>query len=332
MMPGDGRKHRSGERCRTDELENLEETRMEGIYGPPASFDPPAVGADAPGWEQRKEQMVTIVGLDTTRDRVIVGGAMALGFVLCCFAAAAGHTYGILWGVLVLLIVPALHALRRRDRQHVEQCECGPMCCGTWTVEILIVLLALLLVYIRITVAGGPWQGPGDRVATVDAFPPACTGNGYEMGCTRLVNGTSDSDTSGPHRLTCSPSQLGEEKCPKPGVTLILHQFDADKVPLAKLAKTAETYVQDSMPCEGGCTKIHIDTQFSDGTGFHATRMTGFFGFVDDIWVQGAFSSRLLIATYIGHRGEQPRNAAVERAWACCRQTCWCCSRLRSRC
>lgn len=149
---------------------------------------------------------------------------VVVGVILGLWALAQLHTWGVFVGLFLTgLCVPLLRfAVYSRDVKFRSgtgtcgpQCSCSPMCCGAGVLEGIVVFVATVLLLVKIMCAGGPWPcTAGDclgGISTTTDFPRACTGNGYQIGCTRLVPAV---EVTGPHRVACMsdcPSAVTED-------------------------------------------------------------------------------------------------------------------------
>lgn len=153
----------------------------------------------------------------------ILGVEVAVGLLLGVWGLAQLHTWGLVFGLILTgLGVPALRfAVYSRDPKFRAgtggcgpQCSCSPLCCGAGAIEGCVVFFSVILLYVKFQCYGGPWPctaaGCLGGVSTTTEFPIACTGNGFRMGCTRLVP---VGEYTGPHRVVCRSDCTNSSHC-----------------------------------------------------------------------------------------------------------------------
>lgn len=124
----------------------------------------------------------------------------------------------------------------------------------------------------------------GGYISTITEFPPACTGAGFEVGCTRLV--AAGSAPTGPHRVVCVDGCSNGTYCVSPVPDSI---YEAEMKPLilpltADIAQIAG-WVNDALD---GMSGLSIDAEAASGDCEifrHMTVQSGLFGFLDDFWI-----------------------------------------------
>lgn len=280
------------------EREGLRSTKMastkENIYG--GTTD----GLDA------SYDVASFVAFAKTRPLLsgILGAECVVGLLLGLWGLARLHWWGVLVGLLLTCLgVPALRfAVYSKDPKFRSgnggcgpQCSCSPMCCGAGTVEGVIVFIAVVLLYVKYWCSGGPWPCPVDEInclggaSTTTEFPPACTGNGYEIGCTRLVPWGEPAVGFGPHRVVCASECTNSSYCIKAVPGRGWCDGDDTMTPLM-LPQTAT--VDEITPfvdaALDGMDGISVDENSAAGDCKifrHMTVQSGFFGFLDDFWI-----------------------------------------------
>ncbi len=153
----------------------------------------------------------------------ILGAEVAVGVLLGLWALAQLHAWGLVFGLLLTALgVPALRfAVYTKDPKFRSgtgscgpQCSCSPMCCGAGVIEGVVVFFSVILLLVKLQCSGGPWPCTAvdcvGGASSTNAFPTACTGNGYRVGCTRLVP---VAEVTGPHRVACMSGCTNSSYC-----------------------------------------------------------------------------------------------------------------------
>jgi len=214
-----------------------------------------------------------------------------IGLVLGIYALVDMHVWGIVWGFLFVgLGIPALDVLRKEyiDRNFTDDSSSNEKQRGCkllqkrilffllGTIELILVFIAIIMLLTRVLcTTNAPIE------ATMDQFPLSCTGEGAEIGCTRLVNVLVEGNST-----VTTTSLLPSHRIEYDGTEIFVPQFNSSETSINDLSTVVEEVI-DGMP---GFT---IRKKFFDGSksvGFHATRKTNFMGFVDDIWVMSVLS------------------------------------------
>ena len=221
---------------------------------------------------------------------------MFIGLVLGLWGLGMLHFWGFFWGVVLMgVVVPGIDfglflkddKFRRSETCCLEACNCTAACGLAGVVQGIVVFVGVLLLLVKVEMASEPVGGPGALEATVGAFPPACTGNGWDMGCTRLVP-----VRSGPHRVNCRTACTNVTECVTADASrswcttderLQVTRFASESV---AEASTIAPFVDAAL--EGMSGGVSVDVQ--DATDAcdvfrHMTVQSSFFGFRDDVWV-----------------------------------------------
>jgi hypothetical protein len=209
----------------------------QGIYG------------DTPDGVERYDA-ASFIAFGKTRPLLsgILGAELAVGLLLGLWALAQLHIFGLVFGlVLTALGVPALRfAVYSKDPKFRSgtgscgpQCSCSPMCCGAGAIEGFVVFFSVVLLFVKFQCSGGPWPCSTvdclGGVSTTTAFPTACTGNGYQVGCTRLVP---VAEVTGPHRVVCASDCNNSSYCIKADASRSWCNSDYTMIPVL-LPRTA---------------------------------------------------------------------------------------------
>jgi len=214
-----------------------------------------------------------------------------LGLVLGIYSLVDGHVWGIVWGLLfVSLGIPALDMLRKEyfHRNFTGGSSSGKKQGGCkllqkrilfsllGTIEFFLIFFACIMLLTRVLCTlNAPIQ------ESMNQFPLSCTGAGADMGCTRLVNVLDKVNST-----ATDNSLLPSHRIENDGTRLFVPQFNPSETSIIDLSTVVEEVVE-------GIPGFKIKNKFSDGgksVGFHATRKTNFFGFIDDIWVMSTSS------------------------------------------